>query len=290
MLLTSQAVDEIRQLFADGQALVLAGLSIQQISLAGLLELAVCIHQGNANTPPEATGFFGHLRHRFASLERCVSLLEADRFARQIYQQELFAAPAFELAPVHGGWLQTSDWQLFLQRFGRSLQRHGYGDRFAYALAGAFGEMADNVGQHGARSGQPNARGLAGFHVTEDQASFVVVDTGRGLLASLRENPHWRHLKENAQALEAVVRQRATRRVHHLYGDGFNELFNALVDRQGSVRVRSGEASVRLGAERAGRRFELEFGAAAGPGVSVGVICARRGEPQEISVADAKSS
>ena len=289
MLLTSRAVDEIRQLLADGRASVLAGLSIQQISLPGLLELAACIHQAAASNPPETTRFFGHLRHRFTPLERCVTLLGADRFARQTYQEELFAAPAFEVAPVHGGRLQTSDWQLFLQRFGRSLQRHGYGDRFAYALAGAFGEMADNVVQHGAPSGQPNARGLAGFQVSEEQASFVVVDTGRGLLASLRENPRWQHLQEHAQALEAVIRLRATRRVHNAYGDGFNELFNALVDRQGSVRLRSGEASVQLGAERESRRFELEFGAVAA-GVSVGVICARRGEPKEISVVSAKSS
>ena len=281
MLLTQQGVGEIRQLIDDGQLAALAQIKVQQMSLGGVLDLACCADEKRGEVSLRTTAFFRNLEQHFPLLTRGIILLKQTQFVLQSRQEELFSAPDFEIAPVHAGWLESSDWQLFLHRFSRTLRQRGYGERFPSAFAGAFGEMADNVVQHSAARDQPCARGLAGFHVNETQATFVVVDLGRGLLASLRGNPRWQHLRENAQALEAVVRQRATRKTQNQFGDGFSELFNALVDRNGVVCLRSLEASLRLGSERYGRRFDLEFGPKA-PGVSISVTCALRGEPQEI--------
>ena len=285
MLLDQQSVEALRQLLEDRQFASLTQLGIKQLSLVGLLELACCAYEQRSCDDLDAKNFFGDLRRRFPAVHQAFRLLGSAISTRWDHPQQTFSAPPFELAPVRAGWLNSSNWQLFLQRFSRTLRHHGYGEHFPDALAGAFGEMADNVVQHSAATGEPSAHGLAAFHVTSDQATFVVIDTGRGLLASLQVNPRWQHLRENAQALEAVVRQRATRKVQNRYGDGFSEVFNALVDRNGAVRLRSREASVRLGSERHGRRFELEFGPAAS-GVCVCVTCSLRGQPQEIALPD----
>ena len=283
MLLDWQSVESLRQLLEDHQFPPLAQLGIRQLSLVGLLEFACCAYEQRNSDELETRKFFGDLRRRFPVVQQAFRLLGSTIPNRQDHPQQTFSAPPFELAPVRPEWLNSSEWHLFLQRFSRTLRQHGFGERFPSAMAGAFGEMADNVVQHSALTGEPSAHGLAGFHVTGDQATFVVIDTGRGLLASLQGNPRWQHLQENAQALEAVVRQRATRKAQNQYGDGFSEVFNALVDRNGAVCLRSREAKVRLGSERYGRRFELEFGPAAS-GVCVYVTCALRGQPKEIAL------
>lgn len=286
MLLARQDVNDVRQMLGDGRSAELEQLEISGVSLGAALELACCgwelLERGS---PLANTGFLASLRRRFPILVRAHALLREPRPCGPRASEKLFASPEAELCAVHGGSLESSDWHLFLQRFSRTLRRQGLGGRFSDAFAGAFGEMADNVVQHGAERGQPTPRGLAGFHVTERQAAFAVVDIGRGMLRSLHENPLWKHLDDQTEALEAVIRQRATRRSEHQHGDGFTQLFNSLIDHAGNVSLRSGDTYARLGgdARKAGRTLDVEFGVAAA-GVAVVVICAWLGEPTEESL------
>ena len=202
MLLARQHVNDVRQMLGDGRSAELEQLEISGVSLGAALELARCGWELlECGSPLANTRFLADLRHRFPLLAQADTLLRDPHPRRLCTPERLFASPAAELCAVHAGTLESSDWHLFLQRFSRTLRRQGFGGRVSDAFAGALGELADNVVQHGADRGQPTPRGVAGFHVTGRQAAFAVVDTGRGLLRSLHENPLWKHLADQAGAL-----------------------------------------------------------------------------------------
>ncbi len=153
MLLTRQDLNDVRQLLGDGRAAELARIEISSVSLGAALELACYGWElQQRESPLVDAGFLVEIRHRFPLLARAHSLLRDPGTRGSV---EPFASPEIELHAVHGGSLQSSDWPLFFQRFSRTLRRQGFGARFADAFAGAFGEMADNVVQHGAERGQP---------------------------------------------------------------------------------------------------------------------------------------
>ena len=138
MLLTEQGVAEIRQLMADHRSNALARFEVQQITLAGMLELAYCAYESRNDAAPDRVKFLRQMRRRFPLLDRGVALLETSRFTSQTRQEDLFTAPEVDVAPAHSGWLAGDNSQLFLQRFARTVRQQGYGERFPYAFAGAF--------------------------------------------------------------------------------------------------------------------------------------------------------
>ena len=73
----------------------------------------------------------------------------------------------------------------YLVRFEFSVNRSGFPRRTAVALQAGLEEMAANVVNH-AKTPVP---ALIGYQVTGSVAQFCVVDVGRGVLQSLRENP-----------------------------------------------------------------------------------------------------
>ena len=113
----------------------------------------------------------------------------------------------------------------------------------AAGLMGALGELQDNVLEH---SGRPDT-GLVAYGASTDAFEFVVADAGRGVLASLRENPEFAHLADCGAALRVAASDGATRHVYTTgRGYGISQLFRALAYDAADLRFRSGDHALRL--------------------------------------------
>jgi hypothetical protein len=147
-------------------------------------------------------------------------------------------------------------------------------------VGGVLGEMGDNVVWHAFETRDNPCLAMAGFHVDGNIASFCVADFGQGFLRSLCRSERWRHLATDSEALEAVVRQRATSRPGEQTGDGFKRVFDSLVQFNGLVILRSGNCTYRL--ENAGGiNQELIRESSSVPGSSVTVVIALEADPSE---------
>ena len=177
----------------------------------------------------------------------------------------------------------TSDhYKLYAERFVRSLIKAGFPKRFSYALAGAFGEMTDNVIQHSLGT-EDEFSGLAGYHVDQGYTAFSVVDAGQGILACLSSVPQWRHLKTPQEAIRAAVCNHASSRIGQGEGEGFKTLFRRLADRNGIMRFRSGGAVLTIG-DGGTHREAAEIAATYGRGFQMSACCGLKEIAQEESI------
>ena len=110
-------------------------------------------------------------------------------------------------------------------------------------LMGALGELQDNVFEH---SGRPDS-GLVAYGASTGAFEFVVADAGRGVLASLRENPEFMHLANSGTALRVAASDGVSRHVHSTgHGYGIGQLFRALANHAADLRFRSGDHALRI--------------------------------------------
>lgn len=114
--------------------------------------------------------------------------------------------------------------------------------------------MADNVVQHSNLGLQPDA--VIGYMVTADAFEFAVADLGRGVLASLRENPLHASLASDAEALRAACTRGASRRTTGA-GTGFADLLRALADLEAWLSFRSGTARLVIDGRGTAERREV---------------------------------
>ena len=113
----------------------------------------------------------------------------------------------------------------------------------AAGLMGALGELLDNVFEH---SGRPDS-GLVAYGASTFAFEFVVADAGRGVLASLRENPDFTHLADCGAALRVAASDGVSRHAHSTgHGYGISQLFRALAHHAAELRFRSGDHALRL--------------------------------------------
>ena len=113
----------------------------------------------------------------------------------------------------------------------------------AAGLMGALGELQDNVFEH---SGRPET-GLVAYGAKTGTFEFVVADAGRGVLASLRENPEFTHLADCGAALRLAAADGASRHTSESgHGYGIGQLFRALAHHNGDLRFRSGDHALRI--------------------------------------------
>lgn len=113
----------------------------------------------------------------------------------------------------------------------------------AAGLIGALGELQDNVFEH---SGRPES-GLIAYGAREGAFEFVVADAGRGVLASLRDNPEFVQLADSGEALRVAVSDGVSRHAHSMgHGYGIGQLFRALAHDAAQLRFRSGDHVLRL--------------------------------------------
>jgi hypothetical protein len=119
----------------------------------------------------------------------------------------------------------------------------GLAKSLAAGLMGALGELQDNVFAH---SGRP-VTGLVAYGAGNGAFEFVVADAGRGVLASLRENPEFAHLADSGAALRVAASDGASRYARSTgHGYGIGQLFRALAHHTAGLRFRSGDHALRL--------------------------------------------
>ena len=113
----------------------------------------------------------------------------------------------------------------------------------AAGLMGALGELQDNVFEHSGLS----ESGLIAYGVTTSAFEFVVGDAGRGVLASLRENPEFTYISDCGAALRLAASDGQSRHASSSgRGYGIGQLFRALAHYAADLRFRSGDHALRI--------------------------------------------
>ena len=277
MHIDSRASDSIRSAILRDTLLPQEIYGAKGFSLPGLLETvaAAAVYGSRAAMSGLVKAWGGNARLPFA----------------QVWQRWTQGNAALPTYDIHGtrGYefhalktredLTGTDFQLFQERFVRSLKQLGVPTDLAYAYAGAFAEMIDNVIQHSSMKAD-RFNGLAGYHVCPNYFAFGVVDVGRGILSSLTSASAWQHLQTADEALYAAVCDNASRRPGHQYGEGFKELFRSMADRQCRLRFRSDDALLVL--KDAGHQFEAtQLSSPPLAGFQMSVVCSLNGEAHE---------
>lgn len=143
--------------------------------------------------------------------------------------------------PIPGKeWGPGGEVLFFQDRFKSALIEAGMEAPFARALTAALKELASNAVEHAASPVAP----LACYEISGQSWAIAVTDVGRGVLASLRENPLYESLVSHTKALELALSPGVSRFYNEAgHGNGFLRVFKALVDRRAALRFRSGGAA-----------------------------------------------
>ena len=114
----------------------------------------------------------------------------------------------------------------------------------AQALVGAIREIEDNVHIHSERSHD----GIVGYRGTPEEFEFAIMDSGIGVLASLRRSPEYQDLTDSGTALEIAIKdgQSRLRYKDSGRGYGYHTLFVSLANLNGELRFRSGDHALTI--------------------------------------------
>lgn len=150
--------------------------------------------------------------------------------------------PLRRLDPSNGN-AQSVLWDQWAKHVENAAVAASFPRGFAAGLMGALGELQDNVFEH---SGRPES-GLVAYGAKTGTFEFVVADAGRGVLASLRENPEFTHLADCGAALRLAASDGASRHTSESgHGYGISQLFRALAHHNAELRFRSGDHALRI--------------------------------------------
>jgi hypothetical protein len=280
MILNSRNADAIRRLVQSKSDLNAAWKSVAGFSLAGMLELfATAVGIADYQTQLQQIEEFAATRNGRVR----EAWLHWKGPAAAAGEVDCHASPTVEFFRLRTREDQTGlPYQLYQERFVRSLKEAEFQRKFAEALAGAMADMTDNVIQHSlALPGEFS--GFVGFHILPGYMAFAVIDVGRGVLASLSRSPTWAHLHTASDALQAAVFQHASSRPDQPEGEGFRTLFKSLADRNCRLRFRSDNAVLNI--EDAGMHREAAI-ASSPPlcGLQLSVCCTLKGRPEEKAI------
>jgi hypothetical protein len=236
------SLDNARDAWRTGAARVVKDAAVGRVSLGACLEAACWGSIGDSDV-------LALLRQWGRSVSRIQVALSALTTAAPLPRPGDHDAPAEEMRRCPSRReLEDADfgveWNYFLDRFRRSLvERLKLASSTAWALSGALAEMVDNVVDHAGLGDAPT--GVVAYEVDEGRFGFAIADIGRGILASLRENPLHSDVTTDTDALLAAVTQGASRRPGAA-GTGFADLLRALADMEGRWVFRSGAARLVL--------------------------------------------
>lgn len=188
----------------------------------------------------------------YDQLSRTVRHPEEGRFAPSTGEL-VVSAVARKSAFLDSAWIEFQ--RMFVER----LKRCGFQPGFANALCAAFVEIAENVPDHSAERDAEMAAALVGYFVAPGEVHFAVGDVGRGVLASLHENPRWAGLRNSRQAIVATLEQGATRKPEHPEGTGLRLALKSFVDRNGILSISSGDGTAHVGRDGNGRCLTSGF-------------------------------
>lgn len=128
-------------------------------------------------------------------------------------------------------------WSAFVKRADATARAAGFAEAVAAGLAGAIGELADNIMQH---SEAPES-GIAAFAGNPGRFEYVVADAGVGMLASLRRASEFGSIRDDMEALQLAITAGVSRHGKGVgYGYGYRAVFLPLRASSGLIRLRSG--------------------------------------------------
>lgn len=150
------------------------------------------------------------------------------------------AFPLGENNPITTDGAAWDQWTLHAENIAKT---KGLNAHLIASLIGAMVELQDNVYEH---SNAPQT-GLVAYAVTATSFEFVVADRGIGVLRTLRQNPVYAALPDAGAALREMVKEGVSRfPVEAGRGQGFNQLFRALVGHKAELRFRSGDHALTM--------------------------------------------
>jgi len=273
MQLDSAFAAAIRELASDNDHPSPVFGSPSQLSIGGVVELA-CIR---SVCPSWLRTQLDQWAKSCPVLDKAILCYESGKLPSTV---DMWASRGLEFFPIRGqNWAADRNYHPFESRFRKAAKEAGFGNK-ADGLTGALFEMADNVAQHSGSNCSCPAPGLIGYYVCDGHVAFAIGDLGRGVLASLKENPAWTALPNSKAALMAVITNYASRRPHGGEGEGFKEVFRSLTNLNGMVELRSHDGRVKVVQVPAGREAAPQFTGAL-PGLQLSVNCSLKGPPGE---------
>ena len=179
--------------------------------------------------------------------------------------------PLGRFDPSNGN-AESVRWHQWVKHVENAAVAAGLPRGLAAGLMGALGELQDNVFEH---SGRPES-GLVAYGTKAGTFEFVVADAGRGVLASLRENPEFTHLADCGAALRLAASDGASRHTSESgHGYGIGQLFRALAHHNAELRFRTGDHALQIWGDAPSLTGQVELLQKAWlDGLSVTVRCA----------------
>ena len=158
-------------------------------------------------------------------------------------------------------------WSARLRELISDLKDDAFPVNLARALTGAVAEMVDNIWLHS----DAQDPGLVAYQVRRRKFAFSVLDTGIGVLASLRKNPRYQWLNSSMDGIKYAIQPGVSR--FDGGGMGFPSLLHALADLWGNARLRTGEASLHIDRTQDQRKIDFRYLPHL-PGLHVSARCA----------------
>lgn len=158
-------------------------------------------------------------------------------------------AGAFPLSATNPVTSTGPEWDQWTTHAENIAKAQGLNAQLVAGLLGALVEIQDNIYEH---SGAPET-GIVAYATTASSFEFVVADRGIGVLSSLRQNSKYADVSDSGAALGLAITDGVSRFPSETgHGQGFNQLFRALVGHNAELRFRSGDHALTL---RPGRDF-----------------------------------
>lgn len=279
MLLTSNDIPELQKLIWPSGNGGIAQIKDAEISLSVALFLAVTHRALRLSGQTSTAGSIARLG--LPGVSRAINCLAEPT---PTPSPDPLGAPSFDLLRIASkADVSETPWYAFLDRFRRS-GSNGRQTKMFDSVSSVIGEIGDNVVGHAFEAEDKPCPAIAGFHVANGTASFCVADVGQGFLNSLHRSPKWKHLRNDLDALDAVVFQQATSRPNEETGGGFKLLFSRMLEFNGMVVLRSGTSTFHLSnTGRLGDPINRRADHSAHiPGASVTAVFAPSQKPVEI--------
>ncbi|MBN9119922.1 MAG: hypothetical protein J0I06_12300 [Planctomycetes bacterium] len=266
--LTVELVEGLQQAIRQGMPVHDHINNIQHATLAGLLEYGCLRYTAASDSLPPLPAVV-----QISPLGRALSEIRSPLGLRSSGSQKPHIRSVdtreveFHALEGENPTLEPA-WEDYMVRFVRSAVAAGFRQVIADGICATLHEMAENVQIHAASP----VGAVAGYHVTPGVSAFTIVDVGVGVLASLRTCREYAHLSHHGDALQAVLRDHASKFGRGKGGNGFRQLFKSLADQRGELRFRTGQARVTMSGELTNALGTESFGEPI-PGFQITVVC-----------------
>lgn len=152
-------------------------------------------------------------------------------------------AGAFPLLSENPALTADPRWEQWLLHAENAAKSHGVAAPLVASFIGALREMQDNVYEHSCATNT----GLVAYAVRNRSFEFVVSDRGIGVLDSLRQNPSFAELQDAGAALQEAIKPGVSRFPTETgRGQGYVQLYRAMVSHRAELRFRSGDHALTL--------------------------------------------